>query len=146
MRFLILFVFLSACVSSQQHQQQSFWDNKKPHPYGHYGYDEDLPDILNVFGLTYHDARPYIIRAGWTPLQTLEEGKEDFEQGAKSGNGPIFWSKGYHELQTCTGSGMAYCSFLFQNKKGDQLRVVTKYEEWEEPSSFAEVVGYRFNP
>ena len=136
---LLLFITTTACADS------NFWD-RPPNPNGWYGYDESLPDLLNIKGLTYHEARPIIIGAGWRPLQTLKVGTEDFKQGATSGNGPKFWKKGYYELQTCTGSGMAYCAFLFQNKNGDQLRVVTKYEEYEEYSSFAKAVGYRFNP
>lgn len=120
--------------------------SRPPHPDGYYGYDESLPDLLNIKGLTYHEARPLIIRAGWSPLQTLQEGTEDYEQGIMSGNGPAFWSKGYHELQTCSGTGSAYCAFLFQNKNGDRLRVVSRGEEAEEYSSFAQVAGVRFNP
>lgn len=126
--------------------QDNFWD-KKPHPDGYYGYDESLPDLLNIKELSYHAARLIIMDTGWSPVQTLKEGTEDFEQGITlSGDGKLFWGKGYHELQTCTGSGMAFCAFLFQNKNGDRLRVVTRGEEWEESSSFALVAGYRFNP
>ena len=84
--------------------------------------------------------------AGWSPLQTLQKGTHDHEMATAYGEGKIFWNKGYHELQTCTGGGMAYCAFLFQNKKGDRLRIVTKYEEWEDGSTFAKVAGYRFSP
>lgn len=132
--------------SSATQAAEDFWD-KPPHPNGWYGYDETLPDLLNIKGLTYHEARPIIIGAGWEPLQTLQEGTHDYEQGITlSGDGPKFWNKSYYELQTCTGSGMAYCAFLFQNKNGDRLRIVTKYEEHEEYSSFAKVAGYRFMP
>lgn len=137
--FFLLFLSIIA------YAEDNFWD-RPPHPNGWYGYDETLPDLLNIKELTYHEARPIIIGAGWGPLQTLQEGSENFEQSAKSGNGLKFWRSGYHELQTCAGTGQAYCSFLFQNKKGDRLRVVTKGEEHEEYSYFAKVAGYRFNP
>ena len=144
--FRILLFSLLLFSAAMAHAEDNFWD-KSPHPNGWYGYDETLPDLLNIKGLTYHEARPIIIGTGWSPLQTLKEGTHDYKQGVTlSGDGPKFWSKGYHELQTCTGSGMAYCAFLFQNKNGDRLRVVTKYEENEEYSSFAKVAGYRFNP
>lgn len=149
MKIIVLFAALFTLLFSfpaYASDEKNFWD-KPPHPDGWYGYDESLPDLLNIKGLTYHEARPIIIGAGWSPLQTLQEGTENYEQGViMSGDGLKFWRKGYHELQTCSGSGMAYCAFLFQNKKGDRLRIVTKYEEWEEYSSFAKVVGYRFNP
>ncbi len=142
---LLLFATIQFLSSFPVHAEENFW-NKPPHPNGPYGYDENLPDLLNIKGLTYHKARPIIIGAGWSPLQTLQEGTEDYEMNATFGESKLFWSKGYHEVQTCTGAGMAYCAFLFQNKNGDQLRVVTKGEEWEEYSSFAKVAGYRFNP
>ncbi len=136
---LVLFLFSFAA-----HAEDNFWD-KKPHPDGWYGYDESLPDLLNIKGLTYHEARPIIIGAGWIPMQTLEEGTRDHKITTKYGEGKLFWSKGYIEIQTCSG-GATYCAFLFQNKKGDRLRVVTKGEEYEEYKSFARVTGYRFNP
>lgn len=139
---LISFILLLAATA---HAEEDFW-NRPPHPDGAYGYDETLPDLLNIIGVTYHEARPIIMGAGWEPLQTLQEGTEDYEQGTISGNGTTFWNKGYHELRTCSGTGSAYCAFLFQNKNGDRLRIVTKYEEWEDSSSLAEVAGYRFMP
>lgn len=138
---IVLFVFVFATAA---HAEEDFWD-KKPHPNGSYGYDESLPDLLNINGLTYHQARPIIIGAGWNPLQTLQEGANDHKMATEYGEGKLFWEKGYRELQTCSG-GATYCAFLFQNKSSDQLRVVTKGEEHEEYSSFAKVVGYRFNP
>lgn len=142
---LRLFLILLFLFPSTSQAENNFWD-KLPHPNGWYGYDESLPDLLNIKGLTYHKARPIIIGAGWTPLQTLQEGTEDYRQGITAGEGKLFWGKGYHELQTCSASGMTYCAFLFQNKNGDRLRVVTKYEEWEDGSTFAEIAGYWFNP
>jgi hypothetical protein len=139
---LFLFLLFPAVIAFAE---ENFW-NKPPHPDGWYGYDESLPDLLNIRGLTYHEARPIIMAAGWSPLQTLEEGSENYNQSTLSGNGPIFWRNGYHELQTCSGTGSAYCAFLFQNKDGIRLRVVTKYEEWGDGVSFAKVAGYRFNP
>ena len=140
--FFSLFLFV---CSIPAYAKNDFWD-RPPHPDGSYGYDELLPDLLNIKGLTYHEARPILIAVGWKPLQTFEEGTDDYKMGVTTGEGKLFWSKGYHELQTCSGTGSAYCSFLFQNKNGDRLRVVTKGEEWEGSSHFAKVAGYRFNP
>ena len=139
---LSLFLLFSIAIA---HAEENLWD-RPPHPNGAYGYDETLPDLLNIKGLTYHEARPIIMGAGWSPLQTLQEGTEDYEIDAMSGDGKIVWSKGYYELQSCTGGGPAYCAFLFQNKNGDQFRVVTKGEQWNELSSSAVVVGYRLMP
>lgn len=141
----IIFITFVFFISLTAHAEEGFW-NRPPHPDGAYGYDETLPDLLNIKGLTYHEARPIIMGVGWEPLQTLQEGTEDYEQGAMSGNGTTFWNKGYHELQTCSGTGSAYCTFLFQNKNGSRLRIVTKGEEHEKYSSFAKVAGYRLMP
>ena len=119
--FIFFLLFLPVTI----YAGENLWD-RPPNPNGWYGYDESLPDLLNIKGLTYHKARPMIINAGWKPMQTLEKGTDDYEINTTSGEGKIFWSKGYHELQTCSGAGMAYCAFLFQNKKGDRLRIVTK--------------------
>jgi hypothetical protein len=70
---LSFFVFFPSVTT---YAEENFWD-RPPHPSGAYGYDESLPDLLNIKGLTYHKARPQIIKAGWTPLQTLQEGTED---------------------------------------------------------------------
>lgn len=140
--FSIMFLLLPVTA----YAEDAPWDHP-PHPDGWYGYDDALPDLLNIKGLSYHEARPIIMSAGWEPLQTLQVGTEEFKQGIIfSSDGLKFWGRGYHELQTCTGSGMAYCAFLFQNKNGDRLRIVTKYEEHPESSFFAKVLGYRFNP
>jgi len=142
-RFLILLITITFPFTTHA-TDQKFWE-KLPHPNGSYGYDELLPDLLNIKGLPYHEARQTIIAAGWAPLQTLREGTEDHEIDAMSGTGKTVWNIGYHELQSCSG-GVTYCAFLFQNNNGDQFRVVTKGEQWENPSSSALVFGYRFNP
>ncbi|GEM_PF-6155555 len=142
--FRILFFLFLLLPSAPALAEENFWD-RPPHPNGSYGYDETLPDLLNIKNLTYHEARPIIIGTGWSPVQTLEEGTEDYEQGAAYGEGKIIWSKGYHELQSCSG-GITYCAFLFQNKNGDKLRVVTKGEHWDNPSFLPKVAGYRFMP
>ena len=139
--FFLVLIFLSAAP----HAEEKTVDGPR-HPDGRYGYDESLPDLLSINNLSYKEARAIVIREGWSPLQTLQEGSEDYKQGAMSGNGPLFWNKGYRELQTCSGTGAAYCAFLFQNKNGDKLRVVTKGEESEGGSNFAKVVGGLFNP
>lgn len=138
----ILLFFLLIFPTFHLYAQDDFWD-KPPHPNGSYGYDETLPDLLNIKGLAYHEARPAIISIGWRPLQTLYEGRENYKVDAMSGDGKIVWTKGYHELKSCTGGGPPYCAFLFQNKNGDQLRIVTKGEQWDNLSHSPKVVGYK---
>ncbi len=81
---------------------------------------------LEITGLTYHKARAIIIEAGWTPLKTQADKQHRF------GNGPDFWALGYFELESCSGTGLAYCSFQFENTKGESLRITTKGEEYHE--------------
>ncbi len=39
---------------------------------------------------------------------------------------PHFRALGYAEVEACSGSGMGYCKFNFQNEKGLFLRVITQ--------------------
>lgn len=142
--FPFLALFFLTLLSHASVQAQSWLYG--PNPNGSYGYDETLPDLLNINGLSYREARPLIMGAGWKPLQTLYEGTDDYEMNATSEDAKAILRKGFHELQSCTGGGPSYCAFLFQNKNGDQLRVVTKGEQWDEPSPSARVAGYRLIP
>jgi hypothetical protein len=62
----------------------------------------------------------------------------------KYGNGPLFWRKGYVELEACSGTGVAACAFLFKDAYGNRLRVTTEGEEIPRLKSYARVSGVRF--
>ena len=96
-----------------------------------------LPAIKD---LTYHKARKKLLAAGWQPLKT----KSPTDSDISSGNGPLFWSKGYVELEACSGTGVAACAFLFKDAYGNRLRVTTEGEELPREKSYAGVNGARF--
>jgi len=83
----------------------------------------------NLYGLTYHEARISLLKSGWIP------NKQHWLHGdsvdVKSGNGPDFWNKGYHELDACSGTGYAYCKFEFFDPSKRTLIVITEGEEYE---------------
>ena len=89
---------------------------------------------------TYHKARKKLIAAGWQPLRT----KSSDDSDVTSGNGPMFWRKGYVELEACSGTGVAACAFLFRDAYGNRLRVTTEGEELPEEKFYARVRGYKF--
>jgi hypothetical protein len=78
------------------------------------------PNVPNIIGMQYHQARKTLINTGWKPrLNTWKGGSEFYrptEQLIKSG---------YTELIMCAGTGVVPCSFLFTDNNGNYLKVVT---------------------
>jgi hypothetical protein len=96
-----------------------------------------LPAITE---LTYPHARRILRSAGWRPLKT----KSATDVNVTSGNGPFFWRRGYVELESCSGTGVAACAFLFKDRFGNRLRVTTEGEELPKDKAHAHVNGFRF--
>lgn len=88
--------------------------------------------IPKIYGMTYDDARALLIKEGWMP------DKRGWQYGSDPavayGNGPIFWARGYFELESSSGTGMAYCIFHCRDASGRRLVVVTEGEEGEKPT------------
>src|SRR2546422_6236777 len=82
--------------------------------------------LPRVTGLTYQRARRILLEAGWQPLKTKSSATD---VDISYGNGPLFWRKGYIELEACSGTGVAACAFLFKDRYGNRLRVATEGEE-----------------
>ena len=81
--------------------------------------------VPRVQGLTYHAARARLIRAGWRPVEgVIDPTNPDLA----SGNGPAFIRRGYRELVSCSGTGLAHCRFAWR-RPGWLLHVVTAGEE-----------------
>ena len=97
-----------------------------------------LPAIV---GLTYPRARRILLAAGWRPLKTNSSATE---VNVGYGNGPFFWRRGYTEIESCSGTGVAACAFLFKDRLGNRLRVTTEGEELPEDNAHAHVNGSRF--
>ena len=100
-----------------------------------------LPAITE---LTYSRARKKLLTAGWQPLQTKSFNDADEDSDIKSGNGPLFWKRGYVELEACSGTGVAACAFSFKDAYGNHLRVTTAGEELPKEKTYARVTGFQF--
>jgi hypothetical protein len=100
-----------------------------------------LPAITEI---TYHKARKRLLAAGWQPLQTKSFNEADSDPDLSNGNGPLFWRRGYVEVEACSGTGVAACAFLFRDAYGNRLRVTTAGEELPRRSAYARVTGFHF--
>ncbi|HJU55046.1 MAG TPA: hypothetical protein VJ715_10750 [Pyrinomonadaceae bacterium] len=101
-----------------------------------------LPAITE---LTYHKARKRLLAAGWQPLRTKSLNEADSDPDIAYGNGRVFWKRGYVEVESCSGTGVAACSFLFEDAYGNRLRVATAGEESPREKAYARVTGFRFD-
>lgn len=63
------------------------------------------------------------------------------------GNAPIFWKRGYVEIEGCAGTGQAACRFEFHDVYGNKLLVGSSGEEGEADGKpyHAKVRAYEFN-
>ena len=100
-----------------------------------------LPAIMKM---TYHKARKRLLAAGWQPVQTKFLNEADSDPDIASGNGRIFWNRGYVEVEACSGTGVAACAFLFEDAYGNRLRISTAGEELPKQKGYARVTGFRF--
>ena len=77
-----------------------------------------------IINMPYHEARKIILKSGWNPVlgNTSEE-----NIGIPA---MIFRDKyDYIEVDDCTSTGIGYCTFYFQNEKGEYLRIETQGED-----------------
>lgn len=100
--------------------------------------------LPSIYSLTYHKARPKLLADGWQPFATIHHNKAGQNSDISYGNGAIFWKKGYSEIESCAGTGLAPCSFLFRDAYGNKLRVVTLGEEIPKSKAFARIDNYKF--
>lgn len=100
--------------------------------------------LPTVTGFTYHKARKALLSAGWQPLQTKSFNEANTDPDISSGNGALFWKKGYIEVEACAGTGIAACAFLFNDAYGNRLRITTAGEEDPKENAYVKVTGLRF--
>jgi hypothetical protein len=100
--------------------------------------------IPAITELTYHKARKRLLAAGWQPLQTKSFNEADTDPDISEGNGRLFWRRGYVEVESCSGTGVAACAFLLRDAYGNRLRVTTAGEELPKEKAYARVSGFRF--
>ena len=94
--------------------------------------------------LTYHKARKRLLAAGWQPLQTKPLNGNEDDPDISHGNGLLFWRRGYVEVESCSGTGVAACAFLFRDAYGNRLRVTTAGEELPKRKAYARVTHFYF--
>lgn len=93
--------------------------------------------VPKIVGLGYDLARELLLREGWAPNKRHWTHGDTWD--IKSGNGPIFWARGYWELDSCSGTGLAHCKFEFFDPEQRVLVVVTEGEEAEDGAYHAKV-------
>lgn len=84
----------------------------------------------NLYGLTYHEARRNLLLNGWIPNE--HHWLYGDSVNVQSGNGPEFWEAGYTELDSCSGTGYAFCKFEFFDPSRRKLVVITQGEEYKD--------------
>src|SRR4030095_6073851 len=60
--------------------------------------------VPNLKNLNYHQARERLLAEGWKPHATLTQLPSN---SGIQGNLNEFWNKGYHEVEFCSGTGIA---------------------------------------
>lgn len=98
--------------------------------------------LPRIGGLIYDEARDMLIQAGWQPF--LNSWTKGFDWDMKLGNGLYFWKKGFWEIQNVCPTGLAYCTFLFRDVYGNQLKVVTAGEALEDLDATPRVWSWSF--
>ena len=69
-------------------------------------------------GMTYKQARPIILKAGWKP--DLKGRKNLDDRKVRS-----IFDAGYREIEDCSGTGLGHCRYTFTNAQGQVLAVST---------------------
>ena len=100
--------------------------------------------VPTITSLTYHKARKALLKSGWQPLQTKSFNEAFADPDISSGNGKLFWKKGYVEIESCAGTGVAPCNFLFKDIYNNQLRVTSSGEELPKLKAHAKVMSFNF--
>ena len=89
--------------------------------------DPEKLRIPPVSGLLFSEARELLLRQGWFPINSPVNPTAD--EDLMSGNGPFFVAKGYREVMSCSGTGMAPCKFAYRSEAGQVLYLVTVGED-----------------
>jgi hypothetical protein len=90
----------------------------------------------------YEEARSRLIDFGWQPK--MRHWSEGDDPDINSGNGPYYWSKGFHEIVSACPTGISPCTFAFQDVYGNVLMVSTVGEVATGIGSQAVVARWRF--
>ena len=72
-------------------------------------------------GTPYGQVRAALQKEGWTPVRQTAD-PHDYM-------GADLRKRGWNEVQVCAGTGRAPCVFVWKNRQGKELEVVTTGEE-----------------
>jgi len=89
--------------------------------------------IDRTFGRPYLLVRQRFIAAGWYPKALRETSRwraPPEPPYVPMGQDRLFLEKSYNEVDSCATDRDAPCNFLFQNGRGDKMRVSTNGEEY----------------
>lgn len=92
--------------------------------------------------LPYEEARNLLIDFGWQPKERHWSDGDDPD--INTGNGPHYWDKGFNEIVSACPTGIAPCTFAFQDVYGNVLMVSTVGEVVPEAGAVAVVARWRF--
>ena len=81
--------------------------------------------IPKIHGLDYEVARAKLIDAGWQPAMHHWKHRDE---AVLNCSGEYLWDKGYHEIITASGTGLAHMWFRFRDVYGNRLIVMTAGE------------------
>lgn len=90
-----------------------------------------------IINMSYHDAREIILHNGWVPVQA---NRSDMDAEYRLPH--FYYDAGYTEVMACSGTGMGYCVFKFQNKKGEYLKVITRGGDYSLGDTHPPTVAY----
>lgn len=98
--------------------------------------------IPHINDLIYDEARKRLVNAGWQPCMNHWTHANNFDM--QFGNGLHFWQKGYQEIRHASGTGLALCSFGFEDAYRHKLVVITSGEVAEDINATAHVCRWYF--
>lgn len=98
--------------------------------------------LPRIGGLDYATARSQLMDAGWQPCMNHWTHANNFD--IQYGNGLYFWEKGYWEIRSASGTGLAFCLFDFIDVYENKLVVVTAGEVIEDLEAIPHVWRWYF--
>jgi hypothetical protein len=87
-------------------------------------------------GKSYTKARKVLMNNRWQPINNYSS------LSIYDRKHYVVKKLGFYELETCSGTGVGYCNFLFKGR-GKQILVVTTYNNQEEDHGGPKISGWR---
>ena len=80
------------------------------------------PEVPNIVGLPFATARQFLIQNGWSPINSASGPLANADRLGLRGE--EMWKAGYREAVSCSGTGMAPCTFRYRDRAGHALEVI----------------------